>query len=149
MVHEGELHFAQVKKRTPTMMVLPVRDELRAILDATPTVGIATWMVDGNGRSFTARSFSRWFIKRCIEAGLVDRSAHGLRKSAMRRMAEAGWTTHRIAAWSGHDSLREVERYTKAADQARLARDALGTDEERKAVANLDAEAGKPGEGGR
>jgi hypothetical protein len=29
-----------------------------------------------------------------------------------------------IAAWSGQ-SLREVERYTRAADQARLARNAL------------------------
>jgi hypothetical protein len=30
-----------------------------------------------------------------------------------------------IAAISGHASLREVERYTKAADQARLARAAM------------------------
>jgi hypothetical protein len=32
---------------------------------------------------------------------------------------------HEIAAISGHASLREVERYTKAADQAKLAKAAL------------------------
>ena len=33
------------------------------------------------------------------------------------RRAEAGWTVHQIASWSGHKTLKEVERYTKAADQ--------------------------------
>jgi hypothetical protein len=32
---------------------------------------------------------------------------------------------HEIAAISGHKSLKEVQRYTKAADQARLARAAM------------------------
>jgi len=32
-----------------------------------------------------------------------------------------GFTAHEIAAWTGHLSLREVARYTKAADQKRLA----------------------------
>jgi hypothetical protein len=32
---------------------------------------------------------------------------------------------HEIAAVSGHASLKEVERYTKAADQTRLAQAAM------------------------
>jgi hypothetical protein len=32
---------------------------------------------------------------------------------------------HEIAAISGHKTLKEIERYTKAADQARLARAAV------------------------
>jgi integrase len=51
-------------------------------------------------------------------------SAHGLRKAGCRRLAEAGCSANEIAAWSGQ-SLREVERYTRAADQARLARNAM------------------------
>jgi hypothetical protein len=39
-------------------------------------------------------------------------------------MAEAGCTPHEIAAITGHRTLKEVERYTKAADQVRLARQA-------------------------
>ncbi|RYG87342.1 MAG: site-specific integrase, partial [Alphaproteobacteria bacterium] len=58
-------------------------------------------------------------------ANLADRSLHGLRKSAARRLAEAGCSAKQIAAVTGHASLREVERYTLAADQERLARDAF------------------------
>jgi integrase len=50
---------------------------------------------------------------------------HGLRKAACRRLAEAGCTVHEIASISGHATLKEVERYTKAADQARLAQAAM------------------------
>ncbi|WP_243697944.1 hypothetical protein [Rhodovulum bhavnagarense] len=34
--------------------------------------------------------------------------------------AERGATTHQIAAWSGHESLKEVERYTKRVNRRRL-----------------------------
>jgi integrase len=52
-----------------------------------------------------------------------------LRKAAARRLAEAGCSANVIAAVTGHKSLREVARYTAAADQLRLARqgiDAMG-----------------------
>jgi len=46
-------------------------------------------------------------------------------KAALTRLADAGCTTHELAAISGHKTLSEVERYTKGADQARLARAAM------------------------
>jgi hypothetical protein len=48
-----------------------------------------------------------------------------LRKAAARRLAEAGCTALQIAAITGHRTLKEVSRYTAAADQERLARDAV------------------------
>jgi hypothetical protein len=42
-------------------------------------------------------------------------------KAAARLFAEAGCSEHEIAAWTGHASLREVRRYTKAVNQERLA----------------------------
>ena len=61
---------------------------------------------------------------------------HGLRKAAARRLAEAGCSTHQIRAITGHATLKEVERYTKAADQKRLAEQAIeklkGTQTEQK-----------------
>jgi hypothetical protein len=42
-----------------------------------------------------------------------------------RRLAEGGCSANEIASISGHASLDEVARYTKAADQARLARNAM------------------------
>jgi hypothetical protein len=48
-----------------------------------------------------------------------------LRKAARRRLAEAGCTPHQIAAISGHESLREIERYTKAASRKMMAAQAM------------------------
>jgi len=57
----------------------------------------------------------------------------------MRRLAESGKTTKQIASVSGHKTLKEVERYTAAADQARLARAAMakGEQESTEEVSNL------------
>jgi hypothetical protein len=43
----------------------------------------------------------------------------------MRRLAEHSASTKEIAAVSGHATLKEVERYTKKADQARLSKAAI------------------------
>src|SRR5262249_6067946 len=80
-----------------------------------------------NAPSRQARNaFTEQFRKWCDAAGLPQRcKPHGLRKAACRRLAEAGCSEKQIAAISGHASLDEVARYTKAADKARLARDAM------------------------
>lgn len=54
------------------------------------------------------------------DAGLIDRTAHGLRKARLTAIAEAGGSTHAIMAWGGHASLAEAEHYTKAAQMKRL-----------------------------
>jgi integrase len=59
-------------------------------------------------------------------AGFPDRCVlHGLRKAAARRLAEAGCTEKEIAAVTGHTTLKEIARYTRAADQKRLAAGAV------------------------
>src|SRR5262249_35001104 len=68
--------------------------------------------------------FSNWFGKRCREAGPIG-TAHGLRKTAATRLANAGCSTDQIKAITGHQTTKEVERYTRAADQQRLAQAAL------------------------
>ena len=56
------------------------------------------------------------------EAGLPARCRlHGLKKGAMRRLAEVGGTAHELMAFSGHKTLTEVQRYTADADRKRLA----------------------------
>ena len=59
------------------------------------------------------------------EAGLVGCQLHGLRKACCRRLAEAGCSSQEIMAISGHKSLSEVERYTKAANQKLMAERAM------------------------
>jgi integrase len=114
-----------VQQKTGTKLTLPLRPELKMVLDATPRQHL-TFLTTRTGSAFTPAGFTNWFRHCCDAAGLPrGLSAHGLRKAGCRRLAEAGCSAHEIAAWSGHLSLREVERYTKAADQARLARNAM------------------------
>ena len=77
------------------------------------------------GKPYSAAGFGNWFRDQCRAAGLHGCSAHGLRKAAARRLAEAGCTAHEIAAITGHASLREIARYTKAVDQKKLAASAM------------------------
>jgi integrase-like protein len=70
--------------------------------------------------------FSQWIRDAITAAGLpLDCQPHGLRKAAGRRLAEAGCTAHEIMAVLGHKTLAEAERYTREADQARLAMEAM------------------------
>jgi integrase len=120
-IRDGVLSVRQQK--TGTMLAIPLHADLVRIIDATPTAGQLTLLVTRDGKSYGTNVFSDQFRRWCDAAGLpVHCSFHGLRKAACRRLAEAGCSVNVIAAISGHKTLKEVERYTVAADQARLAR---------------------------
>jgi integrase len=110
--------------KTDMPLLIKIHPELANILASVPRNNL-TFLVTERGAPFMAAGLSNWFGKRCRAAGLPSCTAHGLRKAACRRLAEAGATVHEIAAVSGHQSLKEIERYTKAVDQARLASQAL------------------------
>jgi integrase len=123
-VHNGDLSVKQEK--TGAQLTLPIRSELQAILDATPS-GHMTFLVTRSGRRYARVDFSMQFRAWCDAAGLPsDCVFHGLRATLCTQLADAGRSPHEIAAWSGHKTLGEVERYTRAADQRRLARTAIG-----------------------
>jgi integrase len=123
------------QEKTNTPLMIPMHPELVAVLSSVPKTNL-TFLVTERGAPFTPAGFGNWFRDRCNEAGLPQCSAHGLRKLAATRLANAGCSTDHIKAITGHRSLSEVARYTKAADQARLARQAinmqLGSEHEQK-----------------
>jgi integrase len=121
-IRDGWLRVKQAK--TGVKLWIPVTLQLQQIIDAGP-VDQLTFIVTQSGKPFAPISFSNWFRLECDKAGLPHCSAHGLRKAAARRFAEAGCTPHEIAAITGHASLKEIVRYTKAADQRRLATAAM------------------------
>jgi integrase len=124
---DGILSVRPKKTETTTRVTLaiPVHPELQAVLDATPT-GHLTLLVTETGKSYNADAFSHAFRKWCDEAGLPPEcSFHGLRKTALTQLADAGCTPHEIAAISGHASLEMVESYTRKFDRAHLAREAM------------------------
>src|SRR5262245_39410937 len=117
-VHGDEIAVRQEKTDTP--LLIPIHPELARVLAAVPKTNM-TFLMNERGKPFTPAGFGNWFRARCNEAGLPQCSAHGLRKAAATRLANAGCTTAQIKAITGHKAMTEVARYTKAAEQRRLA----------------------------
>jgi integrase len=115
------------QRKTGRTLEIPIHPALAQILDATPSDNL-TFLTTAKGKPFSPAGFGNLFREWCEEAGLPRRcSAHGLRKAACRRLAEASCTAHQIATISGHLSLSEIERYTRAASQSQMARAAMVT----------------------
>ncbi|WP_439521618.1 site-specific integrase [Marivita sp.] len=77
----------------------------------------AVWIKSQFGKPRSVKGLSQWMSERATMASLAeDCTAHGLRKARAAALAEAGATTHQIAAWTGHISLSEVSHYTRQAD---------------------------------
>lgn len=112
------------QEKTKAFLELPIHPRLAASLETVPS-GQMLFLVTQSGAGFTAGGFGNWFRDACRGAGITDRSAHGLRKFAATRLADAGCTEAQIKAVTGHQTSKEVERYTKARDQKRLAKDAF------------------------
>jgi integrase len=118
----GAIEVKQVK--TGREVWIPVHEALASIIAETATSNL-TFLVTDQGKPYSAAGFGNWFRDQCRAAGLHGCSAHGLRKAAARRLAEAGCSAHEISAITGHASLREVARYTEAADRRKLAASAM------------------------
>jgi integrase len=138
-IRDGVLTIRQQK--TGAMLAIPMHPDLQRIIDATPT-GHLTILTTKHGKGFSPNGLNNQFRDWCNAAGLPTRCKfHGLRKAALTRLAEAGCSVHQIAAISGHRTLKEVEHYTRAVDQARLAREAM---ERRAAAERIANERVKP-----
>ncbi|WP_310498274.1 tyrosine-type recombinase/integrase [Sandarakinorhabdus sp.] len=116
-VRGGRLSFKQ--RKTDKALDLPIIAELHEALDGF-TSGHMTYLVTEQGKPFTDAGFGNWFAERCIAAGVPGR-AHGLRKAASVRLANAGASQQEIKSWTGHSSDKEVTRYVEAANRSQLA----------------------------
>jgi len=122
-IRDGVLTIRQQK--TGSLVEIPVHAELAEIIAASQ-IGHLAFLVTAHGQPFTPAGFGNWFRDAVRAAGLPDQcAAHGLRKAACRRLAEAGCTAHEIMSVSGHRHLQEVTGYTEAANRARLAQAAM------------------------
>ncbi len=108
------------QQKTGKPLDIPILSFLAEAIKATP-VDHLMFLIDETGKPFTPGNFTKWFTAQCRRIGLTGLSPHGLRKAAARRFAEAGCSANQIASYTGHASLREVARYTAAADQLRMA----------------------------
>lgn len=126
-VHSGRwLKYTQHKnrRRRPVTLEVPILPELEEIIAASP-VGDMTWLVTAFKKPFTSNGFGNWFRNQCDKAGLPLCTAHGLRKAGATIAAENGATPHQLMSIFGWRTLKEAERYTRAASQKRLAAGAM------------------------
>ena len=121
-IESGLISVAQQK--TGERLLIPIHEELAAILDAIPRVGMNI-VHRKDGRSYTRSGFSSIFQREKRRLGLSGLQFHGLRHTAAARLAEAGATDREMMAILGHRTTAMVTRYTRGAEQERLARAAI------------------------
>lgn len=121
----GSIHIAQNKSNGKTRLALPIHPTLAKSLQEVPTNQMI-FLEARPGAPYTPEGFGNWFSDCAKKAGLpLQSSAHGLRKAAATRLANAGCTAPQIQAITGHKNLQEVSLYIAASDQERLAKQAM------------------------
>lgn len=128
--YDGKFIHIQQKK-TGIKLSIPVHPKLRADLelrrDRPQTKGrnLPFIILNYHGDPWTFEGFRKAVVTHARKIGLENKTIHGIRKTTASILAESGCTSLQIMAITGHTTLKEVERYTAAADQKRLAREAL------------------------
>jgi integrase len=110
-------------EKNDATLVLPILPVLAATITAGPC-GDLTFIAGESGQPLRKESFGNLFRDACNEAG-VKASAHGVRKIAATRAANAGATVAQLEAIFGWTGGTMASHYTRAADRERLARDAM------------------------
>lgn len=72
-----------------------------------------TYITTKMGAARSSKSVSQWFAGKARKAGILRKTAHGLRKTRTILLIQAKATTHQIGAWTGQESLCEIEHYGK------------------------------------
>ncbi|MDG3040471.1 tyrosine-type recombinase/integrase [Roseicyclus marinus] len=104
---------------------IPILPPLAEAIAAQKVAG-PTYLLNAHGQPFaSSAAFGNWFRDRVREAGLEDRSAHGIRKAAGELMALQGATQYHIMAVHGHGQARTSEVYTQGVNRRRLAAEAM------------------------
>lgn len=119
----GAIHLVQAK--TGAELYIAIHPALARAMKAGPNNGLHL-IGDAHGRPLKRARLSELIVRAARAAGLPPECvAHGLRKAALRRLAEHGSSAKQMQAVSGHRTLGEIERYTRQADQRKLAKAAI------------------------
>lgn len=121
-IRDGRVDLSQSK--TGTALSLPIHPALQASL-ATVPANQMLFLPAKSGAPRTAKGFGNWFSAAARDAGLIGCSAHGLRKTGATRLADAGFSEAVIMAWTGHQTTKEIQRYTRKRNQRLLADSAM------------------------
>lgn len=114
-------------RRTGETLWIAAHRDLRDMLDSWRADAASTHILtNARGLPWKSDSFKQLFSRevqkvdgegRAVYPELAGLVFHGLRKTAAKKLAEAGCSVHEIAAITGHRSLQMVEHYTREAEQ--------------------------------
>jgi integrase len=133
-VRDGVGSIKTEKSGFTVVVTLPILPVLADTLAAGPC-GDLTFIAGERGQPLTKESFGNLFRGACKAAG-VPGSAHGVRKIAATRAANAGATVPQLEAIFGWSGGRMASLYTRSADRQRLAVEAMHklANEKRKSI---------------
>ncbi|MGV0817165.1 tyrosine-type recombinase/integrase [Martelella sp. AMO21009] len=115
----------QPLKKGSSEVSIPLLPPLKAATRAAKVQG-ATYVLGRGGKPFASGgSMSAMFIRWCRDAGLENRSAHGVRKGLSELLAESGISQYAMMAILGHTEAKTSETYTRRVERWKLALDAM------------------------
>jgi integrase/recombinase XerD len=124
LIHAEHRRRQDTEDHAPVDIDVPLHATLKASIEATST-GDMVFLVTEWGKPFTTVGFGNKFKDWCRQAALPHCSARGVRKATAAELASNQVTRHGIDSITGHRSLKEIENYTRAANQRLLADDAM------------------------
>ena len=112
-------------RKTGTTFIVPMLPQLYEATRPFATPG-KPYMTKDNGEPYSsAASLGQMFGRWCREAGLEDRTSHGIRKMVAGMIATNGGDGHAISALLGHTNTQTTEVYTRAFDRQIAAASAI------------------------
>jgi integrase len=123
--HFGPQHikggrFAFIQQKTGDDVDIPVLEVLARELALAPKDALA-FILTEYGKTFSQKGYGNWFNQKCRDAGLMDRTAHGIRAGAATIAANNGASIHQLMSMFGWMSESMAIRYTKSANRKKLA----------------------------
>ena len=99
---------------------------MQATLESGPTADLA-FICGAHGKPYTKKSFGNEFKSACRQAGVNQdkKAAHGMRKIAATRLAEAGCSEYELMAVFGWKDSKMAAHYVREANRKKLSRQAF------------------------
>lgn len=116
-----------VQQKTGKALTLPIHPNLADVLAAIPDLPKREFvLLTAWGKPFTPAGLTVRMRQWTAAAGLPPGyTLHGLRKTLGKALAEHAATTRQLMGMLGHDNIAHAELYSRDAEQARLAIDAM------------------------
>lgn len=128
---DGMIHVKQ--RKTDAELFIPVHPKLKLHLErmAQRPRGKYAWaqnrmLLNMYGHPWDGESLRAAFKRHSAKIGLQGKMLHGVRKTTASILGEIGCTALQIMSITGHQSMKEVQRYTQGAEQKKMAMEAMG-----------------------